>query len=153
MENVVTVFGLAFAGVLDFFKLLFKFLDALTDHAAVGFELRFAGALGADASVVLTAKVRPCTGQARHHVLELRYFDHQAAFCRNSVLRENVQDKPCTVEYLDSGHSLFQVPNLRTGQIVVENHHLGVLLFQGTLDLVHLAFTNERCRAKVLHPL
>ena len=114
MENVVSVFCLAFAGVFDFFKLLFKFLNALADHAAVGFELSFAGALGADASVVLTAKVCPCAGKARHHVLELCYFDHQAAFCRDGVLRKNVQDKTRTVKYLNSGESLFQVPDLRT---------------------------------------
>ena len=55
VKNVVPVFGLALAGILDFFKFLLEFLDALADHAAVRFQLRLTRPLGADAAVVLAA--------------------------------------------------------------------------------------------------
>lgn len=114
LENVVSLVGLLLAGVFDFLQLFLEFLDALADHAAVRFELRLARPLGADAAIVLAAKVRPRTGEPRHHVLQLRYFDHQATFCGDGVLGKNVEDKSRAVKNLDTGHAFFKIADLRT---------------------------------------
>ena len=55
LKNVVALVRLAFAGLLDFLEFFLEFLDALTNHAAVGFELRLTRPLGADAAIVLAA--------------------------------------------------------------------------------------------------
>ena len=128
LKDVVSFFSLAFPGVLDFGQFLFQFLDTLADHSPVRFQLGFAGSLGADASVVLAAKVGPGSCEAGHHVLELSNLYHQAAFCRDGVLGENVQNQARTVQHLDSRQALFQVAHLGARKVVVKNHHFGVQL-------------------------
>ena len=153
LENVRSLVCLLLTCIFNLLKLFLEFLDALTNHTAVCFELRLARPLGADAAIVLAAKVRPRTGETRHHVLQLRDFDHQAAFSGDGMFRENVQNKPRAVENLDSRHAFFEVTDLRTGEVIVKDNHLGVVFFESALDLVHLALSNERRWAKILDSL
>ncbi len=132
LEDFRTAHRLAFARPFDLFELLFQVLDFPVDDSAVRFELGFAGTVHADAaSAGLPRKVRPGVGEPRNEIFELGYFDHQAAFRRDRVLRENVEDDARSVENLDPREALFQVADLRTGKILVEDDETRGILFQG----------------------
>ncbi len=67
-------------------------LDAGADHAAVHFQLRFAGPAHTDAAT-LALKVGPQAGQPRGQVLQLGQFDLQLAFVAFGAQREDIQDQ------------------------------------------------------------
>ena len=69
------------------------------------------------------------------------------------MLCKNIENEARTVEHLYSGQALFQVTDLRAGEVVVKYDHLRVVFFESALDLVHLALADEGGRAKILHAL
>ena len=74
------------------FQILFDFLDAAVDAAAVGFELRLTGAARADAAAQPGHLDAPA-GQARQQVVQLRELHLQAAFPGARAAGENVEDQ------------------------------------------------------------
>ena len=80
------------------FEIELELIDAALNPAAVGFELRFAGAAGADAAAQLRHGFAS-PGQPRQHVLELRQLHLQLAFAGAGVARKNVEDELRAVEH------------------------------------------------------
>ena len=67
-------------------------LDAHADTAAIGFELRFAGAARADAAAE-TRQRGAGSGEPRQQVVELRQLDLPLAFARARAARKDVEDQ------------------------------------------------------------
>ena len=117
---------LALEGLLgvEFFQQDFELRDALLDEAAVGLDLRLAGAAHADAAA-LALKVGPEAGEAREHVLQLCQLDLRLGDGGAGALGEDVEDEGGAVE--DTAvHLLLEVAELRGRELVVEDHEVGV---------------------------
>ena len=67
-------------------------VDAPLDLAAIGFQLGFAGAAGADAAAQLRHRLA-LAGQARQHVLKLRQLHLQLALAGAGVAGKDVQNQ------------------------------------------------------------
>ena len=93
--------------------------DAVADAAAVGFELGFAGAAGADAAAQPRQRVAR-SDQPRHQVLELRELDLQLAFARPRAAREDVENELRAIDDL-AIERVLEVAQLRRRQLVVED--------------------------------
>ena len=91
----------------------------MADAAAVGLELRFAGAQRADAAALSRQRVAR-SDQPRHEVLELRELDLELAFPRARAAREDVEDQLRAIDDL-AVERLLEVAQLRRRQLVVED--------------------------------
>ena len=93
-EGAATLARLALraALALDLFEPLLHRLDALADHAAVEFDLRFARATAQADAAALALQVRPAPHQARRQVLQARQFDLQLALVALRARGEDVQN-------------------------------------------------------------
>jgi hypothetical protein len=78
--------------------------DAMANPAAIGFELGFARAPGADAAAESRER-RARTDEPREQVFELRELDLELAFARASALGEDVQDELRAVDDLPAQRS------------------------------------------------
>jgi hypothetical protein len=76
--------------------------------------------------------------QPRVRILELGQLDLEPAFSRACVRGEDVQDQLAAVEDLAVRDDL-EVPNLRGGQVVVEDDHVHFILVGAVADLLGLA--------------
>src|SRR5581483_4517068 len=83
-----------------FRELAFDLGDALADQAAVGFDLRFAGAAQEAEAAALALKMRPAANQARALVCEMRKLRLQAALARLGPLAENFENERGAVQHL-----------------------------------------------------
>jgi len=121
------------------------------DVAAVGLQLRFAGALGADGTLAAGARLplqmRPHADQARQQILVLRQLHLQAALLRLGALGEDVEDEPAAVEHL---HAEFigQYAHLGGREVIVEDDHGRLLARDQLLDLGDLALADEGARIR-----
>ena len=97
--------------------------DAPVNFSAIGFELRFAWAAGADAAAQLR-HLNSASAQARQHVFQLRQLHLQLAFPGLRVFRENVEDELGAVNH-PGVDQLFDVALLRGGEVVIEQQKVG----------------------------
>src|SRR5262245_41833044 len=95
-----------FARPFDAFKLLFDPSDAFSDHATVGFKLRFAGTAEEAEAAALPLKVGPGTHQPATLVVEMCELDLQAAFTRARAATEDFEDQAGAVEHLGAPGAL-----------------------------------------------
>ena len=114
--------------------------DAPAREAAVGLELRLAGAARADAAAE-ALEVLPHPAHARQVVFELRELDLQLALGRDGVLRENVEDQLRPVDDARV-ESVLEVALLRRVELVVDDHALGARLAEAHLQLLELALAD-----------
>src|SRR5581483_1831392 len=78
---------------------------SLSDQAAIGLELRFAGAAHAD-SAFLTLQMRPAAYEPRAEMFELCELDLQLPFEAAGPLREDVENEAVPVEHPPAGELL-----------------------------------------------
>ena len=108
-------------------------IDVLADHmnarpdtAAIGLELGFARAPGADAAAQPRQRVARAD-QSRQQVLELRQLHLELPFARLGPAREDVENELRPVDNL-AADLFFDLPQLRGRQLVVEDHDVDVRL-------------------------
>ena len=130
--------------------------DAVARQPAVGLDLGLARAAGADAADAAagaeTLEVRPQAAHAGHVVFELGELDLHLALGRVGVGGEDVEDQRGAVEHRDVQRGL-EVALLARGELVVGDDHVGVVLFEQGLELVHLAGAEIEVRMLVVTPL
>ena len=126
--------------------------DALAHAAAVHLELGLARAARADAAR-LTLEVLPHAGEPRQSVLELRQLDLEPRLAGSGAAREDVEDQLRAIHHLHR-QLLLQVADLGSGEIVVEDHEVGIAIAGQFGQLLELALADERGgmdRAAALH--
>ena len=117
--------------------------DALAHQAAIRFQLGLARALHADAHAArLAGKMGPGVGEPGQHVFELRHLHLHLGLRRPGVLGEDVQDDAAAVQDL-AGDLAFQLLHLRAGEVLVEDHQVGLVPFDHVGDLAHLALAHQ----------
>jgi hypothetical protein len=138
-------------------------LDPTEDRSTLGLESRFSRPPSSDATTEPGQDVTP-TAQARQAIVELREFDLQLSFGGARVLGEDVEDQTGAIddleallgEWVDPGQ-FFEVPALRRGQLIVEDHHVRVERRGNVDDLFGLAFAEicgpVRRVAMLEHPI
>jgi succinyl-diaminopimelate desuccinylase len=128
--------------------------DAAPREAAVGLELRLAGAPRPDAgaepagAAAEALEVLPHPAHPRQVVFELRQLDLELSLGADGVLREDVEDQLRAVD--DARLELvLERPLLRRAQLVVDEEHLGPGLSVRLLQLAELALADVRARIRV----
>src|SRR5215213_8589436 len=99
-------------------------LDSDANAPPVAFQFRFTGAAGADAA----AKARQRCARADEpwqQVFELRELDLPLAFACFRAARKDVEDELGPVDDF-AFESLFELPQLRRGQLVIEDDDIDV---------------------------
>ena len=139
------------ADAADVFQLLLKMADAAGDLAAVGFQLGFARAAGANAAAQL-GHLDAVAGKARHHVMQLRQFDLQLAFAGARVAREDVKDELRTIDH-PAMKDLFDIALLGRAEIVIEKENVGIHGCGSARDFLEFSGADERCRIGAIAPL
>src|SRR5262249_36459635 len=119
-------------------------LDAMADHAAVGFELGLAGTSGADAAAQ-ALEMLPLAHEARQEVGELGQLDLQLALHGARTLGEDVEDERGAVDDLEAERAA-EVALLHGRERIVGDHEIGALALRGRLELVHLALAEVELR-------
>ena len=119
-------------------------IDAQVDLAAVGFELGFAGAPGADATAELGHRFA-ASCEAWELVFELREFDLELAFAGAGMAGEDVEDELRAVDDA-AGEFCFKVAQLRRGEIVVEEDEVRIGGGDDAFDLFELTASDKCCR-------
>ena len=99
-------------------------LNADANPAAIGFELRFTRSACADAAAEPRQRGAR-SGQPRQQVFELRELDLPLALARPGATREDVEDQLRPIDDL-AFEPLLELPELRGGQFVVEDHDVDV---------------------------
>ncbi len=111
---------------------------------AVDFDLRFAGASGADAdggSAGDLPEVAPHGAQARVGIFELRQFYLQAGGIGRRAVGEDIEDQFRSVDDL-AADGLLEVPYLGRGEVVVEDDDRRAERLLHRLDLINLALAD-----------
>ena len=130
------------ANAADIFQLLLNMANAAIDFAAIGFQLSFTGAAGADAAAELR-HLDAASGQSRQQILQLRQFHLQLAFPSAGVAGEDVEDKLGPVENARIEFT-FQVALLRGRELVIEDNQVGRGGGHGAFQLFQFAAADER---------
>ena len=125
----------------DLGQLLLQLGNAAAKVAAVGFQLRLAGAAGADAAA-LPGQAGSHPGQAGQEILILCQLHLESALGGFGPLRENVQNQGAPVQNGDAQNFL-QNPDLGGGEGVVENCHIGLGVFGQLADFRCFAGADE----------
>ena len=128
-----------FARALDLAELGFDLGETLLDHAAVGFELGFAGTAEKAEAAALALEMGPGAHQPAFLVGQMRVLDLQRAFAGARAPAENFQDKAGAVEHLGAP-GLFQIALLHRRERAVHHHDAGLVGFDEPGDLFDLAF-------------
>ena len=104
----------------DVLQPLLEHRDLAANHAAVGFELRFAGSAQPDATAD-AREVRPHPRQTREQILELRQLDLELGFVTARARRENVENN---LGAIHDAHAeiLLELDALDGSQRLVEQH-------------------------------
>ena len=128
------------ADAADIFDLLLQVPHTAGNFAAIGFEFRFAGATGTDATSQLR-HLDAMPGQAGHHVLQLREFNLQLAFASAGVAREDVEDELGAVDYAPLDDP-FDIALLRGTKVVIKQDHVGINGCGSARNFLELAGTD-----------
>ncbi len=134
------------SGLLDVFNLLFQPGDALADMPAVGFQLGFARASGANGAAAaarrLPDQVGPHPGKPRQQILILRQLHLQLALSGFGSVRKNIQNQAVSIHH-PAFHNIFQSSGLRGGNFVVKYQQLQLVLPHKLGDLLGLALADK----------
>jgi hypothetical protein len=119
-------------------------LHALTNAAAVGFELLLAGTSGTDAAAQ-TRKLRTRPRQSRQQVIQLRQFHLQLALAAARMARKNVQDELGAIDH-PPVHTALQIALLHGSELTVENNQRRLTRFGLGSNLVQFAVAHDARR-------
>ena len=122
----------------ELLQLAFESGEAIPGTPAVDLELCLAGSPSADAAGESRQRDFGALREPREQVLELCQLHLQLAVARGRMLREDVEDELRAV-YHPQLHALAQVPRLRRGQVLVDDHEIDVALEGADDELVQLA--------------
>ena len=140
-EALLTALAAGLALQVDPGQLPAQGFDAGADQAAVGFQLGFPGALGADAPH-LPGEVSPLPGKAGEQVLQLGQLYLGLGGAGAGVLGKDIQDQGAAVD--DFGFDgFFQIADLRRGEVFVEDHRFRLVGIDHLLQLFYLAAADE----------
>src|SRR6266568_6467980 len=143
-RNAFAALALLRADAAHILDLLFDVLDAAMDFAAIGFELRFAGASGADAAAKL-GHLRTSSAEAGEHVFELSKLDLELTFTGSGVAGKDIKNELGAID--DAAVELaFEIAKLGRGEFVVEDQDASIGHFGGGGDLFNFAAPDERGR-------
>ncbi len=117
----------------DLLQLILQMRDAPPDHAAVGLQLRLAGAADADASrssagapAGLAGQVGPGPRQTRQPVFVLGKLDLERSLPRMGVLGEDVEDQRGAIQQFDVvAEDLLELALVTGGELIVEEDDVG----------------------------
>jgi hypothetical protein len=129
------------ADATDGVELGLDVVDTQVDLAAISFELRLARTTGSYAA----AKLRhgaPASRQARELVFQLRQFYLELTFTGFSMAGEDVEYELRSVNDV-AGQPRLDVPQLRGGEVVVEEYKRRVGTGHGANNLVEFALADE----------
>ena len=118
--------------------------DAPVNFPAIGFELGFARAPGADAAAQLR-HFYSASAQAGQHVLQLRQLHLQLAFPRLGVFRKNIEDELGAVNH-PGVDQFFNIALLRSGEIVIEQQQIGRDRGRGARDFLQFSTSDQSGR-------
>src|SRR5574341_737638 len=121
----------------DVLQPLLEHRDLAANDAAVGLELRFAGAAEPDAAAD-TRQVRPHAGQARQQVLELRQFDLQLRLVAARARGEDVENHLGAIHHAHA-EALLELDALHRRQALVEQQQGGAARRQLVFQRFNLA--------------
>ena len=121
---VVAGGDLALLAAEHFVEVVAEIGDSPFDEPTVCFQLLFARAAHADAGLD-AGQVGPHPLEPRERVFELGEFDREPGFVRLGARRENIENHFGAIEHLDA-QGTFQIANLGGGEIVVEDHGVGI---------------------------
>ena len=122
-------------------QLFFQTVDALPDMPPVRFQLRLAGATGAD-TAALPGKARAHAGQSGQQIFILRQLHLKPAFLRLRPLGENVQNQGASVQN-GKPDNFLQRPDVAGRKLVVENDHGGLGRFRQHPHLLRFSLADE----------
>ena len=131
IRHALAAVAMQLARALDAFELGLDALDAVLDHAAVGLELRLAGAAEKAEAAALALEMRPRAHQPALLVIQMRVLDLQRAFARARAAAEDFQDQPGAVDDLRVP-GLFQIALLHRRDRAVHHHDGGFEAFGKT---------------------
>ncbi len=132
-------FALGVAAALELAKPLLEDADPPAGEAAVGFELRLAGAATSGAHApTRSLQVKPHAPHAREVVLELRKLDLELSLCSDGVLGEDVENELGPVEDTRV-ERVFEAALLARVELGVDDDALRARLGHGLLQLRELA--------------
>src|SRR6516225_5502795 len=123
----------------------FNFGEPFIDHAAVGFELGFAGSTKEAEAAALALEMGPGTHQSALLISQMRMLDLQRALARAGATAENLQDQAGAVQDFRIPR-FFQVALLHWRQRAIHDHDAGVETFDETGNLFDLALAEKCCR-------
>ena len=109
---------------------------------AIGFELGFARAAGADAAAQLR-HLDAAPAQPRQHVFQLRQLHLQLAFAGPRMAGENIEDELGAVDHAHVD-KLFDIALLRSGEIVIEQKQIGGDRSSGAGNFFQFSAADER---------
>jgi hypothetical protein len=125
----------------DLFEIVFDARDAFLDHAAVGLDLRLAGAAEEAEAAALALKMRPGTHQSAFLVGQMRELHLQRAFARARAPAEDLQDQPGAVEHLGIPGFL-EIALLHRRDRAIHHHDAGFLAFHQAGDFLDFALAD-----------
>lgn len=125
----------------DVGQLLLKEGNPVADPASVDFQLGLSGATASD-STHQTGHLAPAASQSRQQVFQLGQFDLDAPLAGLRPLGEEVEDQLGAVDDLEIGRRIDR-PDLRRGQLPIEDDHIGSQLERADDDLLELALADE----------
>src|ERR1035437_6414747 len=131
---------LDFPALRDLAEPFLQHLDAESDEAPVGFELRFARAAHADATAELL-EMRPHPREPRQGILELRQLHLHPALRAPRAHGEDVEDELGAVDHALADF-LLEVLSLAWGELVVEDDDGGLCVRDERLQLLELALAD-----------
>ena len=108
-------------------KILPQFCHAITDHPAIGLNLRFTGTAKKTETTPLPLQVGPAADQSARLIVKMCQFNLQPAFRSRGTCTENLQDQPGAVDNLDL-ELFFQIALLNSRQGTVYNQNVRIVL-------------------------
>ena len=126
------------------FQLRLQPVDPLADVTAVGFQLCFTGATGADAAA-LTAQAQTHAGQPGQQVLVLGKLYLQSALSGFGPLGKNIQNQRAAIQNRHAD-DLFQRPDIAGRKLVIEYHHGGLCELHQHFHFLRLSLSDEAVR-------
>ena len=118
----------------------------MANQPAVGFQLGFTGAAGADGAL-LTLQMGPHAGKPRQQVFVLGQLYLQPALFGFGSLGKDVENQRAAVEHPNLCH-LLQCAVLRGRQVIVEYDHRRIVMLYQLGQLRGLALAKQRARIR-----